>query len=104
MGLTCALLLALATAGGAARLDPLPAEPPRAYACRAALIPEGRACTSRCDQALAGAARDDARFECTLACTQRTLHALAACRATPPAEGARSAGAPPPRGTPLAVR
>jgi hypothetical protein len=90
MGLTCALLLALATAAGPDGLAPRPGEPPRAFACRAALVPEGRDCARRCDATPGAAAAGEAHFECALACTQRTLRALASCRdgATPAAAAA----------------
>jgi hypothetical protein len=82
MGVTVALLLALATAGAPERLPRMPGESPLAYVCRASLIPEGRACASRCEAARPGAAQDEARFGCTLACTQKTLYAMATCRAS----------------------
>lgn len=91
---TCALLLALAAAGGpGARLAPLPAEPPRAFLCRASHVPEGRACADRCDRRYPGPAQADAGWDCLLACSRRTLHAIADCRRAPEA----------PR-TPLAAR
>ncbi len=103
---TCALLIALATAGTpAARLAPLGGEPPRAFECRAAHVPEGRACLSRCEAALP-ASDPDAAWECQLSCSRRTLHAIADCRRTPPkAPGAAAIAAPAAaRATPLASR
>lgn len=95
---TCALLIALATAGGpAARPTPLAGEPPRAFACRAAHLPEGRACAARCDAAFPDQAQA-AAWECQVACSRRALHAMADCRRAP---AAAAAAAP---GTPLASR
>jgi len=95
---TCALLIALATAGGpAARPAPLAGEPPRAFACRAAHLPEGRACAGRCDAAYAGPERAAEAWECRVACSRRALHAMADCRRAPAAAAAAPA-------TPLASR
>jgi hypothetical protein len=91
---TCALLIALATAGvPEARVVPLRGEPPKAFRCRASHVPEGRACADRCDRAFAGPQAAEAAWDCRLACSQRTQHAIADCRRAPDA----------PR-TPLAAR
>jgi hypothetical protein len=84
---TCALLIALATAAdpSAKVVVPLSGEAPRAFGCRAALVPEGRACADRCDRAYAAPAQADAGWECVLACTRRTQHAIADCRSAPAA-------------------
>lgn len=84
---TCALLIALATAGApAAAVTPQPGEPPRAYACRSVHVPEARACAERCERAFAGQAQRDAAWECVLSCSRRTQHAIADCRRTTDAE------------------
>jgi hypothetical protein len=82
---TCALLIALALAAdpAAKAVAPLSGEAPRAFSCRAALVPEGRACAERCDRAYAAQAQAEAGWECVLACTRRTQHAIADCRSTP---------------------
>ncbi len=82
---TCALLIALATAGApAARLAPLQGEPPRAFACRASHVPEARACAERCERRFAGPNQAEAGWDCVLACSRRSLHAIADCRRAPP--------------------
>ena len=84
---TCALLIALAAAGApAAKVAPLPGEPPRAFLCRATHLPEGRACADRCERAFPGADRADAAWDCRLACSRRAQHAIADCRRAPEAE------------------
>jgi hypothetical protein len=92
---TCALLIALTTAGApVARVAPLQGEPPRAFLCRAAHLPEGRACAARCDRAFAGPGQADAGWDCLVSCSRRAQHAIADCR--------RSAEPAP--ATPLAAR
>jgi hypothetical protein len=92
---TCALLIALATAAAPeGRVAPLQGEPPQAFRCRATHLPEGRACADRCGSAFGGPDQADAAWDCQLACSRRTLHAIADCRRAP--------GAPP--RTPLAAR
>lgn len=92
---TCAMLIALATAGAPeARLAPQRGEPPTAFLCRATHVPEGRACAERCDRTFSGPDQGEASWDCVLACSRRTLHAIADCRRAP---------AEPPR-TPLASR
>lgn len=92
---TCALLIALATAGApGARIAPQQGEPPRAFSCRAAHLPGGRACAERCARAFAGPDQADAGWDCLLSCTRRAQHAIADCRrSTEPAPA-----------TPLAAR
>jgi hypothetical protein len=92
---TCALLIALATAGAPeARLAPLQGEPAHAFQCRATHLPEARACAERCDRTFAAPGQAEAGWDCVLACSRRTLHAIADCRRAP--------GAAPQ--TPLALR
>lgn len=91
---TCALLIALATAEApAARLAPLQGEAPRAFACRATHVPAARACAERCGRSY-GPGQAEAGWDCLLACSRRSLHAIADCRRAP-AEAPR---------TPLASR
>jgi len=81
---TCAMLIALATAGApAARLAPQPGEPARAFSCRASHLPEARSCTERCDRAFTGPGQAEAGWDCVMACSRRTLHAIADCRRAP---------------------
>jgi hypothetical protein len=92
---TCALLIALATAGApGARLAPLAGESPHAFRCRATHVPEGRACADRCDRAFGGPGQAEAGWDCLLSCSRRTQHAIADCRRAPGAAPA----------TPLAAR
>ena len=79
--LVAALALAL-TAAATQAADPvrlLPGESQASFQCRAAFLPEARACAQRCDAALA--AQAVARFECVHACTKRGLFDIAQCRA-----------------------
>jgi hypothetical protein len=92
---TCALLIALATAGTPeAQVRPLSGETPQGFLCRATAIPEGRACARRCEQDLQGPARAEEAWACVLACSHRTQHAIADCRVAPSTEPS----------TPLATR
>ncbi len=78
---TCALLIALATAAPDLALRPQPGEPQRAFHCRATHLPAARSCAARCDQP--GAPDQRSGWECLHSCTQRSLHAMADCRAVP---------------------
>jgi len=71
-----ALTLAATVVDAAEPVRPQRGEPVASFQCRAALVPEARACAARCEASLAG----DARFECIHACTTRGLWQIAKCR------------------------
>jgi len=75
-----ALVLAAATTQASDPVRVQPGESVASFQCRAAFVPEARACAARCDAAFASDAT--ARFECVHSCTKHGLYEMAACRAS----------------------
>jgi hypothetical protein len=76
-----AIFLAVGFAQAGEPIPMLQGESTASYQCRAAIIPSARQCVARCDAAYAAGEQADERFECTQACTTRSLQAMGACRA-----------------------